>query len=89
MTAGLVGASGGKPRKGPPTAYWYISDRDTVVRMDNKNERGQIRVPPRPNKKRRLGAIQIKPGSHPGRRGLYGQRSSSIGYNDMKKLPER
>jgi len=51
----------------------------------NQNEEGQIRKPPEnPPKKRRLGSTQIKPGTHPGKGGLYGQPKNSVGYTQGK-----
>jgi len=53
--------------------------------MKNENEQGQIKKPAeKPYKKRRLGSTQIKPGSHPGKGGLYGQPKNSVGYNQNK-----
>ncbi len=55
----------------------------------SSNERGQIKAPPEsPSKKRRLGAAQLQPESHPGRGGLYGQESNSNGYSpNMPQKP--
>jgi hypothetical protein len=49
--------------------------------MRNENEQGQIKKPSEsPSKKRRLGASQISPGTHAGRKGLMGQPKDSMGY---------
>lgn len=49
--------------------------------MKNENEQGQIRKPPeKPYKKRRLGSTEIKPGTHPGRKGLMGAPKDSMGF---------
>jgi hypothetical protein len=58
--------------------------------MKNENEQGQIRKPPeKPHKKRRLGSTEIKPGTHPGRKGLMGAPKDSMGFVDNKSFTQK